>query len=184
MNASTVNEFRGLSTSELQTRLQNGHAIDPTTLDNLAYRGISLGLPAWVESLTWKKFRKTFYRDPATGELRGWNVRLKQNGLDAADEPLLRKGTQFTFGHYAVTDGSDRRMPAGTDGGLLIDYGRSTRNPRLDFTRLLRDPVVALQPGDSSVLLGWSYVEFGPFNVSTPSYFLLVDPLPIDHVPA
>ncbi len=173
-----------MSTRDLHAKLCAGHAIDPSQLEGRAYRGISLGLPAWVEKLTWKKFLKTFYRDPDTGELRGWNVRLEQNGLDAVDVPLLRKGAPFTFGHYAVTDGSDRTMPEGTDRGLLIDYGRSRLNPTFDFTRLLRDPIVALREGDASTLLGWSYVQLGSLNIPTPSYFLLVEPRPLDHVPA
>lgn len=183
LQSAQVDEFLALSTRELAQRLRNGHPIEPSALDDRAYRGISLGLPAWIESLTWKKFRKTFHRDPATGELRGWNVRLLQNGLAAADEPLQKRGRPWTFGHYEVTDGADRNMPAGTDRGLLIDYGHSTRNPALDFTRLLRDPIVALNPGDASVLLGWSYVQLGPINLSTPSYFLLVSPQALDHIP-
>ncbi|RLB64229.1 MAG: hypothetical protein DRI90_05055, partial [Deltaproteobacteria bacterium] len=60
--------------------LTSGHSIDPRQLDDVEYRGISLGLPAIVEKLTWKKFKKVFHRDPATGVLRGWNVRMEQNG--------------------------------------------------------------------------------------------------------
>ena len=53
-------------------------------------RGTSLGLPALVEKLTWKTFQKTFYRDPRTGRLLGWNVRLEQDGLDAPSRPRLK----------------------------------------------------------------------------------------------
>ena len=60
-----------------------GHPVDPAQLEGWVYRGTSLGLPSLVERLTWKTFQKAFWRDPATGRLLGWNVRLEQDGLDA-----------------------------------------------------------------------------------------------------
>ncbi len=36
--------------AQLATILQGGHPIDPASLDDSAYRGISLGLPRWVEA--------------------------------------------------------------------------------------------------------------------------------------
>jgi len=90
----TRNELLDVPNRELMRLLREGHAIDPTKLDDYEYRGTSLGLPRFVERLTWKTFQKTFHRDPETGVLRGWNVRLEQRGLDADSVPLRRKGEQ------------------------------------------------------------------------------------------
>lgn len=171
-----------LGPADLRALLRSGHAVDPTALEGAAYRGVSLGLPRWVERLSWKTFQKTFYRDPVTGALRGWNVRVEQRGLDAPSVPLLRRGVPFTFGHYEVTAVGDHRPPPGFDRGLMIDYGRGA-NPRLDPTRRVRDPLVALHPGSVEWLLGMSYVDLFGLAVQTPSFFVLRREGPITHVP-
>lgn len=166
----------------LRGLLAEGHPIDPTRLDNTAYRGISLGLPRWVEHLSWKTFQKTFYRDPSTGHLRGWNVRVVQRGLDAPSAPRLRAGRPFTFGHYRVTAPDPARAPRGFDRGLVIDYGLAP-HPRFDLGALLRDPIVALDPGSVDRLLGASFVALGAHHLATPSFFLLEREGPIGFVP-
>ena len=47
-------------------------------------------------------------------------------------------------------------------------------------TGFLRDPMVALAPGSTERLLGWSYLDLG-FALPTPSYFLLERIGPLDH---
>ncbi len=171
-----------LPPGELAQHLRRGHPIDPAALEGGAYRGISLGLPRWIERLSWKTFQKTFYRDPATGSLRGWNVRVEQRGLTAASAPLLRAGVPWAFGHYEVTTPEGYRPPAGFDRGLLIDYGRGA-NPWFDPTRRVRDPLVALAPDRVDWLLGMSYVDLFGVTLSTPSYFVLQREGPITYVP-
>ena len=78
----TLEALLPLKPRQLKERLRAGHAIDPDALDGLAYQGVSLGMPAWIDRLAWKTFQKAFRSDPATGELRGWNVRLQQHGMD------------------------------------------------------------------------------------------------------
>lgn len=157
---------------QLAAALESGHAIDPAALDDSAYRGISLGLPRWVEALSWKTFMKCFHRDPGSGELRGWNVRLEQDGVSAPCRAKTRRdGTQHSFGHFGVVAPSDYGVAERVSSGLLIHYGLGG-NHALDPISLLRDPVVALRPGDVSLLLGWSYLDLG-FACPTPSYFTL-----------
>jgi hypothetical protein len=165
------------SPKELAARLRAGHPIDPARLDDTAYRGVSLGLPSWVEALAWKTFRKTFHRDPQTGVLRGWNVRMEQTGLAGPDVPKTKRGAPIEFGHYVVEAAADHPVPAGLEHALLIHYGKGD-NPALDPSRLLRDPLVALEPGRVDRLLGWTYVALGA-PVPTPSYFLLEAPSPL-----
>jgi hypothetical protein len=156
-------ELLAASHAELRMRMANGHPIEASCLDDTTYRGISLGLPAWVERLTWKKFTKAFHRDPHAGNLRGWNVRIEQDGLDRPWRARVRDGRPWTFGHFEVVADHDR---------LLLDYGAGG-NGRLDPLRMLRDPLVAVHAGSVELLLGWSYLAIGPAKVPTPSYFLL-----------
>ena len=86
MNA---HDILSLSRDTLRGMLEGGHPIDPRTLDDAEYRGVSLGLPSPIVKLTWLTFRKTFHRDPRTGALRGWNVRMQQAGLDGPRAPML-----------------------------------------------------------------------------------------------
>lgn len=176
----TRDDLLSLDARALAALLAAGHPIDPHSLDDREYRGISLGLPHFVEALTWKTFKKVFHRDPTTQRLRGWNVRMKQRGIDGPFEPLMRGGAPVTFGHYEVVEATPDNVPAGCDRGLLIDYGRGD-NRRLDPIRRLRDPVVALAAGSVDLLLGWSFVDLGFRRVSTPSYFCLERDTPLTH---
>ena len=178
--ASRLHELRNASQADLKRALFGGHSIAPEALQDTCYRGISLGLPSWIESLSWTTFMKTFHQDPDSGLLRGWNVRLEQTGLEGPIEPMRDlNGRPKTFGHYEVvqaTQTASHRAP----NGLLIDYGRG-RNSRLDPIGRLRDPIVALEENSVDTLLGWSYLDLG-FAMPTPSYFLLQRCGPLDHV--
>lgn len=167
-----ISQLLSADRRQLGEALRGGHAVEPSALDDSCYRGISLGLPSWVERLSWKTFMKTFHRDPETGLLRGWNLRLEQDGLDAPCRPKLRRdGAPWSFGHFEVVDPTEHGVPEALRAGLLIHYGRGG-NGALDPIGLLRDPIVALRPGDASLLLGWSYLDLG-FACPTPSYFSL-----------
>lgn len=154
----------------LGATLSRGHAIDLAALRG-PYRGVSLGLGALVERLTWKTFRKRFWLDEATGEVVGHNERLVQTGLDGEIvERRDRAGRAVTFGPFVVTplpaDGTPFRCRA----GLLLDYG--LRHAAWHPLARLRDPLVALNEGSAALLLGASYLAtFG--GVSTPSFFTL-----------
>ena len=76
--------------AELRAHLLAGHPIDPAALDDTEYHGISLGLPGWVDRLTWKKFFKVFHRDGATGRLRGLTDNYIRVAIDAADDSVNR----------------------------------------------------------------------------------------------
>lgn len=159
----------------------HGHAVDPAAIEGWVYRGTSLGLPSIVERLTWKTFQKTFYRDPSTGRLLGWNVRLEQDGIDAPSRPKLRHGRPVTEWSYEVIDPRGVPMPPGFDRGLVIDYGRG-ENPPVTM-RFMKDPLVALEEGNADVLLGVSYAVIGGRALETPTYFTLEREHPIDYVP-
>lgn len=179
---SLVETLRNAKPSELRCRIVEGHPVDPDALAGWAYRGTSLGLPRFVEKLTWKTFQKTFYRAPASGRLLGWNVRLEQDGLDAPSRPKRRRGVPVTTWHYEVISPDGVRAPRGFDRGLIIDYGRA-KNPLYDTIRIAKDPLVAVEPGNPDLLLGVTYLTLGPLCVETPTYFLLEREHPLDFVP-
>jgi len=172
----SVAALRSLRPRQLRELLRAGHPIALGDLHDSMYRGVSLGIPHWVESLAWTTFMKTFQADQSRGVLRGWNVRLEQTGLDGPVRPLRDRGGDLkTFGHYEVVSPRDP-----VDGpGLLIDYGQG-RNGWGDPAGLLRDPIVALRPGGRDRLLGWTYVRLGA-AIPTPSFFLLERLGALDH---
>lgn len=175
-----VTDLLNLDRASLADLLRRGHPIDPRALDDTEYRGVSLGIPGIVESLTWKTFKKVFHRDAETGRLRGWNVRMEQHGLDGPWRPMMKRGQPLTFGHFVVVEPQAGEVPAGCDRGLLIDYGRGG-NRRFDPVSRLRDPIVALEAGSAELLLGWSYLQIGARKVGTPSFFCLSRDVPLSH---
>ncbi|MBI2393327.1 MAG: hypothetical protein HYV09_27335 [Deltaproteobacteria bacterium] len=176
----TARELLHASTRELREHIVHGHPVDPHAIEGWAYRGTSLGLPSFVERLTWKTFQKTFHRDSA-GRLVGWNVRLEQDGIDSPSRPKLRRGRPVTEWHYEVIEPRGVPTPPGFDRGLIIDYSRGPNPP--GPVRLTKDPLVSLSPDDCDELLGVSYLVVSGRCVETPTYFTLERDHPIDFVP-
>ncbi|MBI4952654.1 MAG: hypothetical protein HY908_11520 [Myxococcales bacterium] len=177
----TARELRTASRRALRDHIVHGHPVDPRELEGWVYRGTSLGLPDFVAKLSWKTFQKTFYRDPTSGRLLGWNVRLEQDGIDAPSRPKLRRGRPVTEWHYEVIPPEGVPMPRGFDRGLVIDYGRADNPP--GYVQLLKDPLVALAPGSADELLGVSYAVVAGRCIETPTYFTLEREARIDFVP-
>lgn len=165
-------DLHAMDRSDLWELMRSGHPIDPAALDDSEYLGVSIGLPAWVDQLAWKTFVKSFHRDPASGQLRGWNLRLVQRGLAGPHEAKRRRGVPHSFGHFQVCRLADYGSPGGLENGLLLDYGRGGNAP-WDPVGLLRDPIVALQPDSADLLLGWTWLDFGVARLKTPSFFTL-----------
>ena len=165
----------------LHETLSAGHPIPPEALEDTVYKGISLGLPGFVDRLLWKTFSKVFHRDPVSQRLRGWNVRVEQTGIEGPLRPRQRRGLPVTFGHYEVRPASEYRPPQSVGEGLMLDYGRGG-NGLVDPVRRVRDPLVAIQANDFEALLGWSYVDLGWTRVGTPSFFLLLRAGPLEHI--
>ena len=158
-------ELRRVSASELARMLAGGHRFDPAELAGRTYAGVSLGLPHAIERLSWVKFAKAFARDPATGRLRGHNLRVLQDGLDRPWRPRERNGRPVVFGHFEVV--SHR-------GGVILDYRRGGSPIRP--LALLRDPLVSLSGGSAELLLGRSLIALGGRQLATPSFFALLWP--------
>lgn len=180
-----MNEARALWNAprdELRARLLEGGPIDPRALQGWAFRGTAIGLPDVVARLSWKTFQKTFWKDQATGRLLGWNVRLEQDGLDAPSRPKLVRGKPWCTWFYEVIEPRGVPFPEGFDRGLIIDYSRGP-NPAWDSIRWVKDPLVALEPGNDDHLLGVSYAVVGGLCVETPTWFTLERESRIEFVP-
>lgn len=147
------------SARELGQVMERGRAFEPDVLAGWTYHGTSLGLPAWIERLTWKTFAKAFVREP-DGTVRGWNVRCEQ-AEPPAWRPRIKAGVPVTFGHFVVV-----RAP-----GVVLDYGRGG-NRRGDPVGAVRDPLVALDERGER-LLGRTLLAVAGRQLPTPSYFLL-----------
>lgn len=172
--------YRSWSKPQLAQALAAGHALAPHDLAGWQYQGISLGLPRWLERLTWSVFVKAFAADG--DRVLGWNVRITQGDdrlleADADLQPRIRAGKPCEFGYFHVGSldvwqrtRTPLRQPCGP--GVMLDYIHP-RNSALDPTRLVRDPLVALNPGDPTLLLGVSLVEFGGRHWHTGSWFVL-----------
>ena len=145
----------------LSERLRDGHPISAEALHDREFHGVALGLPRFVERLTWKKFKKVFITHGHG--LRGYNEAVEQNGLDAPWITRVRRGRPVRYGHFEV-------RPA--EHGLLIDYGPPAR--RFDPMRFVQDPLVAVDPDSNELLLGVSILALGPLRIPTPTYFALL----------
>lgn len=178
----TLDDLMGMNADALHGVLCRGHALDLDALAGRQFLGVDLSLPGWARKLLWHTFRKSFVRDEATGEVRGWNVRMEQRGVDGARVPMRdRRGEPLTFGHYRVRSAASERFPKGWAGAHFLHYGVAG-NPFFDFARLGRTPLVAVNEGRQDLLLGWEIFQVGPAKLPLPLYWALRDEGPVDHV--
>ena len=178
----SLEDLMGMDGPALHRVLCAGHPLEPGTLAGRQYLGVDLSLPGWARKLLWHTFRKTFTRDEGSDEVRGWNVRMEQRGIDAPQVPLLdRGGVPITFGHYRVRSAAGLRFPRGWSGAHYLDYGVAG-NTALDMGRLGYTPLVAVNEGSQELLLGWEVFKLGPALLPFPLYYALRHDGPLDRV--
>ncbi len=178
----TLSDLMAMDRHALRRVLERGHPLDPGALAGRMYLGVDLSLPGFARKLLWHTFRKTFHRDEATGEVRGWNVKMKQQGVDGPREPLTdRRGRPITFGHYRVRTTECACFPKGWHGTHYLDYGAG-RNRFSDPARFGHTPLVAVNEGSQQLLLGWEVFKVGPLMLPFPLYWALRDEGPLDAV--
>lgn len=135
-----------LNPRALDQLFERGTLPDVEALVGCAFRGYNT--PAMTAALGIRKFIKGFFRE--NGLIEGYNRKVKQNCFD---EPWLPTSAR-RFGFYHVS-----LWPVEQPRSLLLDYGRSTRNPALEPARVLRDYVVQIYPDNPALLLGKAYVS-------------------------
>ncbi len=169
----TLNDLLAMNRHQLHQVMVDGQPLDHERLAGTVWMGVDLSLPGWMGKILWKTFRKTFHRDPDTGVLRGWNVRLQQTGWTDPGVPMLdRKGDALTFGHYHVLPAAGRRFGKGWSGGDYLDYGVAG-NTLLDVARFTYAPLVTVPGGNGDLLLGWEVFKLGPLRLPLPLYWAL-----------
>lgn len=178
----TLSDLMAMNAAELHGVLCRGGPLDPEALAGRQFLGVDLSLPGWARRLLWHTFRKTFVRDEASGDVRGWNVRMEQHGVDGARIPLTdRSGAPVTFGHYRVRSAAGVRFPKRWGGAHYLDYG-CAGNTLFDLARLGRTPLVAVNEGSQELLLGWEVFRVAGVFLPFPLYWALRDEGPLDRV--
>jgi hypothetical protein len=170
----TLDQLLRMKGPELFEIVQRGHALDTDALADSTYTGIDLSMPDLFHKLMWKSFRKTFHRDPVSGALRGWNVKVEQTGWDTPPEPKRdKRGQALTFGHYEVRSATGLSFPRGWRGGHYLDY-TVAGNLTADLPgRLGYCPLVSVNEGSSELLLGWEVFKVGPVFVPLQDFWVL-----------
>ena len=171
----TLDDLLRASSADLFAVVRAAHPLDLDAIGDATYTGIDLSMPGWFHKLMWKSFRKTFYRDPVTGVHRGWNVKVEQVGWDTPPPPKRdRSGRSLSFGHYEVRSARGLTFPRGWQGEHYLDY-RQAGNAWYDFpANAGYCPLVAVNPGDMTLLLGWEIFKVGGITIPLPDYWVLV----------
>jgi len=151
----------------LEDIMLSGTAPESSKLAGWEFRGFnSMDL---TTALGFRKFKKGFYTEGE--ELKGYNVKVKQNGLIDPWVDIVKKGNSVKHGWYDAypvrAEEPDNMYP----NALLLNYN-SERNPKVDPSRVLRDYLVQVHPDDPDLLLGKAYVAAGPKRIFV-SYFVL-----------
>ena len=132
-------------------------------LEDLAgheFRGYNVNPSA--EILKIRKFKKGFYWDPGdSSSLRGYNVKVTQNGLLNPWIARLAQGEPIRHALYAVYPVRAWERDNLYSNALMLDYGMG-HNPLWDPSRMLRDYVVQVSEDNLDLLLGKAYLALGP----------------------
>lgn len=178
----TLQALMRMDAAALHAIVARAAPLDPEALVGRQFLGVDLSLPELGRKLLWHTFRKTFHRDPERGVIRGWNVRMRQTGVDGVQEPLVdRQGRPVTFGHYHLRSAEGVRFPRGWSGAHYLDYGVAG-NPWWDPAGYGFTPLVAVNKGRSDLLLGWEVFKLGGVFLPLPFYWALRLDGPLDAV--
>jgi hypothetical protein len=170
----SLDQLLTMSNDDLFAIVRRAHPLDLDALADTAYTGIDLSMPEWFHKLMWKSFRKTFNRDPVSGRLRGWNVKVEQVGWETPPPPKRgRDGKPITFGHYEVRSAEGLPFSRGWKGPHYIDY-RQAGNHAWDFpANAGYCPLVSVNEGSSELLLGWEVFRVAGVNIPLNDFWVL-----------
>ncbi|MDQ4078148.1 MAG: hypothetical protein M3220_18115 [Chloroflexota bacterium] len=164
-------EFQRVATLDrraLEVLMVQGERPELDALPGWEYRGMNIGIPARL--LRIQKFIKGFLRLPS-GEVCGYNVRVRQNGPTAPWVTIPIDEAPRRFGFYRVTPVTPAERDNAYLHALLLDYGQGG-NGRLNPLSTLRDYLVRVAPGSDDLLLGKAFMAVWQLRVPV-GYFLL-----------
>jgi len=164
-------ELAQASPAQLETTLRASQAPALESLVGFEWRGCNT---SWrLKAMGLQKFIKGFFQN---GErVEGYNIPVKQNGLNAPwlDLPTPESPKHFAF--YRVTPVDRKSIDNFYPEALLLDYGANPRNPTYGIERLIRDYLVQPDPVNADLLLGKAYLALGRLRL--PSNFFILERL-------
>ncbi len=152
---------------ELERIMVRGERPDLDALVGWEFRGFNVAF--WARYSPIRKFTKGFCREG--GQVKGYNLPIVQDGVDAPWRAKPSDAAPKRFGFYLVTAPAPESRDNTYLHALLLDYGRGGNHP-LDPAGRLRDYLVRVERGSDDLLLGKAYLAFGPARVAT-NYFVL-----------
>ena len=166
-------ELTQRSNRELEEIFRKGIMPAAESLVDHEWRGFNT--PAFARLLGIQKFIKGFFRVSANDPVEGYNIPVKQNGLDSPwqHKPSADAPKRFGFYHVYPVRPEDRENHYPE--ALLLNYGISPRNPAYRVERLLRDYLIQPDPDNPDILLGKAYLAVGGLRI--PSNFFVLERL-------
>jgi hypothetical protein len=121
-----------------------------------------------------RKFRKGFFSDAeaAAGEIRGYNVNIKQNGLMYPWLAQMKKGAPVRHSYYRVYAVRGSECDNLYPNSLLLNYD-CERTPAWNPASRLRDYLVQVYPDNPDLLLGKAYAALPGGKRLYVSFFVL-----------
>jgi hypothetical protein len=151
----------------LEQLLKSGVPVTPADVAGWDYRGWNIN--CMTQLIGTRKFKKGFYQDPATGAFWGYNMTVRQGGID---EPWLPTPSEQSPKRYYFF-GVDAPQPnTPYPNALVVDYRQWPRNCRLDPVRYTVDYLSAPDPSNKNLLVGKSYSEL-PFARVFLGFFII-----------
>ncbi len=134
--------------------------------------------PAHFSLIGIRKFVKGFFvpagTEPGRADaIEGFNIPAIQNGFDGEWLAKRDDDRPKRFGLYTVRPVRPGERGGRFENALLLDYAASTRNAALDPSRVIRDFVVQVTPGDDELLLGKAMLALVPGALVFSNFFLL-----------
>jgi len=159
---------------DLEDVMRCGATPDLSRLSGWEFRGFNTVELLQLAGI--RKFKKGFYRaDPSRPHqegIQGYNVNVVQGTLGEPWRDATKNGQPVRIGWYEAHQvdlaDSDNKYP----NAVLINYGASPKNIKLDPSRLLRDYLVQVYPDNPDLYLGKAFLTLGPLRVFA-SYFVL-----------
>ena len=161
-------EIGSKSWHELEALILKGEAPDAGSLAGWEYRGMNIA--PLVKYLGLQKFVKGFFRK-ADGRLMGYNIAVRQDGLEAPWVARTFSAPAKKFGFFRVCKADTTVTGKRYLNTLLLDYGQGGNGSR-NITALIRDYLVRVEKDSDELLLGKAYMAIGRNRIML-SYFVL-----------
>lgn len=169
------NELSDLSKKELDQLMETSDATTLKEVKGYEYRGWNVN--SMTKILGTQKFKKGFFGDPEGGYLRGYNVRIVQDGKDREWRVREIKNKPSRYAFFKVLPQYTHRKPAYEhEKSLIIDYAKSGEYFFLNPVKYTVDYVVCPNPKNRNLLLGKSNFEAGPIRFFMGYFVLERDP--------